>query len=341
MDNMTTIYDIAKEVGLSPSTVSKRLNNYKGVSESAKTKIDEAILKLKYVPNLSARMMLTKKSYMIGVLFKESLDVGFLHPHFSEILESFRNELEFNGYDTVFLSNRVGNDTVTYLEHCKYRGLDGIMLSVSSEDDFYKEQILELSKSELPKVSIEDIYDSVCSILSENIKGTKEALEYLYFLGHRNIVFVRVGGNSVASKEREIGYKEFLKENNLEYNDQNIINVSSYSYKAGFEVIDILLKRGIKNMPTAIFCVCDDIALGLIDSLSNYNILVPDDVSVIGFDDVQIAKLGKLTTVRQNRKMIGITAAKKLISVIKMEDMDMTNITITTELIIRDTCKRI
>lgn len=341
MESMVTIYDIAKETGLSPSTVSKRLNNYKGVSESSKIKIDEAILKLKYVPNLSARMITTKKSYMIGVLFKESSDIGLLHPHFSEILECFRHELESKGYDTVFLSNRVGNDTFTYLEHCKYRGLDGVMLAVSADENFLREQILELSKSELPKVSIEDIYDSVTSVLSENINGTKEALEYLYFLGHRNIVFVRVLGNSVASKEREIGYREFLEENNLEFIEENIINVSSYSYQAGFEVIDVLLKKGIKNIPTAICCVYDEICLGIIDSFKNYNILVPDDISIIGFDDVPLAKFREITTITQNRKEIGIAAAKKLINIIENQNIDTDNILIPTKLTIRNTCKRI
>ncbi|MFV0504893.1 MAG: LacI family DNA-binding transcriptional regulator [Lachnospirales bacterium] len=330
---MTTIYDIAKETGYAPSTVSKTLNGYKGVSKKAKAIINNAAKEMHYIPNLNARMLMTKKSYMIGILLSEESEMGMLHPHFSEILENFKKKLEFYGYDIVFLNRRIGNNEVTFLDHCKHRGIDGVMLAVSSSTNkAFKQLALDLVNSDIPKISVEDIYNNIPTIISDNYTGAKEAMGFLYNSGHRNIGLVKLKPFNIASSQREKGYMDFMKEKKLKINKDIVYDINTFTYEEGIRIGKKIITN---SKATAFFVVYDEIAIGIMEVLKENKISVPEDISIVGFDDLTIAKHFNLTTVKQNRKAIGEIAAEKLIKIIENDEREKTEF-IPTKLIIRE-----
>jgi DNA-binding LacI/PurR family transcriptional regulator len=338
---MITIYNIAKATGYSPSTISKVLNNYAGVSEKTRRVILDYVEKVGYVPNLSARTLITKKSWMVGVLFQEHTGTGMLHPHFSAILSAFKERMEHSGYDVLFLNQKIGNDKITYLEHCQYRGLDGVMLAVGPiTNDELIQQVNELVRSPIPKVSVESIYPGVCTVISDNYGGAWSALEYLYFLGFRQIGFVRVETESVANIQRYQAYQDFLKAKNIPFQEKFVWCVPNFDRYSGMQAAKQMIENGIQNLPKAIFCVYDQIAIGMIHIFTSWGIRVPEDVSIVGFDDLDESKFYNLTTVQQNRKLIGVTAAEKLIRMMQDDDKDTNDIIIKTKLIVRESCSR-
>lgn len=132
---LTTIYDIAKKTGYSPTTVSKVFNNYPDVREKTRVKILETAKEMGYLPNANARSLTTKRSWTIGILFVEATGAGIRHPYFGAVIESFKKIAVSKGYDLMFISKDVGGLRSSYVEHCKIRGVDGVVVILSSNDD--------------------------------------------------------------------------------------------------------------------------------------------------------------------------------------------------------------
>lgn len=335
-DSMATIYELAKLVGYAPSTVSKVLNGYPSVSEQTREKILKAAKEHNFVPNMNARALISKRSYMIGALVLDGPN-DILSPHLAEILSAFKFRCASQGYDITFLSNRVGKNHVTYKEHCLLRNLDGILLAIGldSLNEGHIEQVQELLTLDLPKVSVEEFHENVSTVVSDNIGGAVQGLDYLYSLGHRNIGIVTVAGPNTSSEHRLEGYRRFLCEKGLPFDEKNVFPAREYSFQAGAEIAE---KVAENRSLTALLCVYDEITLGLIQGLRQQGICVPDDLSIVSFDDIMIAKYDGLTTVRQNREKIGTLAAEKLIGLIEGSDT-VENKLIDTELIVRSTCR--
>ncbi|MGL4372863.1 MAG: LacI family DNA-binding transcriptional regulator, partial [Turicibacter sp.] len=125
---MITIYDIAKAAGVSPTTVSRVINEYSDVSEKTRKKVLEVMEKMEYIPSPSARSLSTKRSNLVGVLFSETLNIGIEHPFFAGVIENFKKRMELEGYDTLFVTTSLKNKELSYLQHCKYRQLDGVFV---------------------------------------------------------------------------------------------------------------------------------------------------------------------------------------------------------------------
>lgn len=338
---MSTIYDIAQKTGYSASTVSKALNNYSNISEKAKNKINEVAKELNYIPNAGARSLMTRKTFLIGLLVYEDNYKAILHPHFAGILDSFKNYVETKGYDVLFVNSKHDGRNHTYYEHCRYRSVDGVFISIGDiQIEEQKIQIDELVKSEIPKVSVESVYDNTTTILSDNYNGAKKAMEYLGFLGHKNIAYVDVVLSGATGEARRKAYGDYMNQNGTEFSENSIYYSKGFVIKDGKDVANEILKRGFSNLPTAVFCLCDEIAIGLIEAFKNNGVRVPEDVSVIGFDDIQAAEYTQLTTIRQDRDSIGIQAGKNLIEAIEGESKAEI-VLVETELVIRSTCKSI
>ncbi len=339
---MATIYDVSKKTGFSISTISKVINNYSGVSEKTKKIVLEAIQELDFTPNTTARTLATKKSWLIAIIFGEEKGFGITHPHFSGILKGFQEKAATYGYDTVFLNSFMGEKKLSYLEHCKYRNVDGVLVALSSK---FTETISSLVDSDIPIVSVETIYEGVPTVISDNKSGSKQALEHLYLLGHRKIAHIAssISTKTQSGMERYEAYREFLEKNDIEYNPLYVVEASKYTREAGEIATNRLLQQCWDDLPTAIFTSYDDYAAACIDVLSARGFSVPTDISVVGFDDSPYASYIRpaLTTVRQDRNEIGAKAAQVLVSIIEKKDIDVPIITrIPTELTVRQTTIR-
>ncbi|MDF2593166.1 MAG: LacI family transcriptional regulator [Clostridia bacterium] len=338
---MVTIYDVAKEAGCSPTTVSKAFNNYSGVSDATFKKIMEAADKLGYTVNTNARALATKKTWLLGVLFSEDVNTGIAHPHFSEILQSFQVRAGEYGYDVVFVNKRLGNREASYLEHCKYRGVDGVLLAANK---MFTDEIQSVLSSEIKCVSVETNYPNQHTVISDNRMGSLQALEYLYFLGHRKIAHIACPLTSVAGQERYSAYKEFLKSKGIEENPKYLVETNAFKAEEGIAAATQLLQQAWDDLPTAIYCGYDEIACAAMTTFRAQGFRVPEDLSIVGFDNVAISGFTTptLTTIEQDRGAIGRNAADTLIKMIEGKELNQPlDMRIPTKLIVRNSCARI
>ncbi len=334
---MSTIYDIAKKVGCASSTVSKALNNSKEISEKRKAEILAAAKELGYVPNSSARRLTTKKSWSIGIIFSEDLHIGLEHHFFSGIIQEFKKYVEGLGYEINFYSKKIGNQTMTYLEWFKYRDLDGILIvTVDVNDD----NLEELRQSKIPVVTVDSGLINVPTVISDNFQGTRMALEYLMSRGAKTIAHIAGPLRSFAAAERLDAFQSVLSKYGMQ--KDVFVEASNYDFKSGKEALYKLLQL-TKELPDAVYAANDDIALGAIMALKELGYKIPRDVSVIGFDNIELTRFTSpsLTTVKQDRARIGTEAAKLLIAQIdKKAEITQTFIhRIPVELIIRESTK--
>lgn len=337
---MSTIYDVAKESGFSVATVSKVFNRYTGVNDKTREHVLITARRIGYVPIQSAQTLVTKKSWLVGVIFKEDLNQGLIHPHFGGILETFKMEMEKAGYDIIFINRNFSNQNMRYLEHCRYRNVDGALLASST---LPQEEAIAIHHAGIKCVSVEKKYPKIPTVISTNHEGSMNALTYLYSLGHRRIAILASPLSSLSGYERFEAYKYFLKKYNIPY-DPNLVSIcDTYSDEDGLKKAKELINKSKNNLPTAIFASYDKIAIVLQSMLVNRGISVPNDISIIGFDDIEIASISTptLTTLRQYRSEIGLKAADLMKRQLNNEKIDTSGIfRIPTELIIRDsTCR--
>ncbi|KWX71682.1 LacI family transcriptional regulator [Paenibacillus riograndensis] len=332
---MTTIYDIAKKTGYSPTTVSKAFNNYSDVREKTRQEILRTAQEMGYLPNAHARTLTTKKSWTIGVLFVEGTGAGIRHPFFSAVIESFKQVAVAKGYALMFISKDVGGKQSGYLENCRIRGVDGVVVFLSDYNDPY---FLELLESDIPTVILD--YDTPQShtVCSDNRAGALLAVNYLASLGHRKIGLISGGGNSFPGSERELGYIAAMEELGLDVPDGYIAEGAFFSRESGYDAMLKLLE--LPECPTAVFASGDLLALGAVMAAKDKGLSVPSDISVMGYDDIELAAYVSpaLTTIRQDTEMLGTRAAEILIASIDGKGQDKEALMLPVEVVVRDSC---
>lgn len=335
---MPTIYDIAKKTGFSISTVSKVLNNRSDVGEKTKKIINEAVEELGYFPSSSARTLSTKKSWTIGVVFVEDSGIGMEHPFFNAVIESFKKTAEKEGYDLLFASNNIGNETRTYLDHFIYRGVDGVVVVCSAMNTPDVDLLME---SDLPSVVIDLDTRGVSVVYSDNIYGSELAVKYLHSLGHRKIAHIAGSNNVYVGMQRRQGYINTMKKYELTIADDYIVDGGFFTFEGGKTAMEKLLK--LEDRPTAVYVAGDLMAIGAIAAIKEKGLSVPEDISIVGFDDIQIAKYMTpgLTTIKQDTSLIGKTAANLLISQINEKKKQFMSVKIPVSLVERDSCRPI
>lgn len=313
---MIKLTDIARLAETSTSTVSKVLNNYDGVSELTRTRVLEAVKTLGYIPNASARQLITKRSYLVGLVFTENLNVGLEHPFYGGVIEGFRAEMNRNGYDVIFIAQNQKDMRMSYLEHSQYRNVDGVFVVTFAGDDT---ELRELFDSDVPCIASDVLYDNIPLINSDNVKGAKDAYDYLYGMGHRQILHVQGPLDTLSARERVQGFKDALYEHDVAPRPELFVQAGDYDYESGVAVVQELLKRGRENLPDAIVAAADIIAIGMINEFFRQGVRVPNDVSIIGFDNIAISEYSvpALTTMAQDRLTLGQISANALIALIE------------------------
>lgn len=338
---MITIYDISKKTGYSIATVSKALNNYSGVSAKAKQVINKVVEETGYTPNNNARSLATQRSWLIGILFSEEKGLGIVHPHYNKILQSFQTNIGNYGYDTIFLNNSFGEKKMSLLDKCNSRGVDGVLIAGSAK---FNDSIQCVLESDIPKISVEMIYPNVQTVISDNRMGTLQALEHLYLLGHRKIAHIASDLlEGIAAKERYETYLEFMENKGLERKPAYFVEAKKYTKQAGEEAIHQLLSQCWDDMPTAIYASYDEYVAAAVTVLTNQGFRVPEDISLVGFDDLPLCEYVSpaITTIHQNREAIGKEAAKILSKIIAGEHNSESGIIrIPTTLVVRQTTRK-
>ena len=309
---MVTIYDIAEATGYSAPTVSKALNGLGSLSEETRQKILDKAKELGYEPNSTARTLTTKKSYLIGVIYDDTgMHKGFSHPLFSPVLDRFREKIEAAGYDIIFLSRHFN---MTYFSHANFRCIDGVIIinpATNTPADFE-----DFVKTGLPRVSTNSVFEGICTVITANEQGGYAAAEYFINHGHKRIAYISapVDGISTAPMERFEGFKAAMETYGLY--DEDLYELSAgWDKESAGEAFGRLIKRH-KDL-SAVFVTSDQLAFGIYDYAKAHNIRIPEDISVIGFDDDFAAEYAGLTTFRQSTTEIADIAANMMLDQIE------------------------
>lgn len=308
---MVSMKDIAAKCGVSVATVSKALNNHSDIGEETKKVVRETAQALGYFPNSSARALKTKRTYNLGVLFVDEGRSGLTHDYFSHVLDSFKRFAEDSGYDITFINAK--SQKMTYLEHSRYRGVDGVVIACV---DFSDPDVLDLINSDLPVVTIDHVFDSRISIVSDNIGGMRELVNYIHECGHDRIAYVH-GDNTAVTKNRLSSFYNTLQSVGIEVPEEYVCASSYRNPEKAIECTKKLL--ALKERPTCIIYPDDYSAIGGLTEIRREGLKVPDDVSIVGYDGLFVSQIinPKLTTYEQNSEEIGEIAAKNLIRLIK------------------------
>lgn len=333
--HLVTIYDIAKKTGYSVTTVSKAFNNYTDISSKTKQDILNAAKEMGYLPNANARTLTTRKSWTVGVLFAEVLNMGMRHPFFNAIIQSFKTEIEARGYDLLFITKDIGGKQLSYLDHCRMRGVDGVIIVCV---DYQQKEVQELLNSDIPCVMIDlEKHEKALTVCSDNIMGSYKAVEYLYSIGHRRIAHIAGKEHTYPGDKRVEGYKIALNKLGIAKRDDYIIDGGYFTFEGGYKSMQKLIS--LDKPPTAVFVAGDMMAMGAIMAIKDAKLSVPKDISVIGFDDIDFARYNSpaLTTIKQDKNLMGKVAADLLTDHI-LGAIDKTSVMLPVELIIRESC---
>lgn len=341
MSKKYSIQDVARKAGVSKASVSYALNGIKKISEETKQKIFEAIKELEYEPNLAARTLSSGKSKLIGVILPitesgdSTSDLLGKNPFFSEFISGLADILGQKGYD-ILLSGM--NSDLTYSNWIARRRLDGIILLGIYPKTIYE----EIKKLNIPTV-LSDVYEEYArdfhSVLVDDELGSYLATKHLLDLGHQRIGFA--SGSIKTSKvntNRFIGYERALKEANISV-DKSLIFETNVTFEGGLDVAKHILKNNIEL--DGLVVVADIMAIGVIKYYQDNGKSIPDDLSIVGFDDIRYATYCSpgLTTINQGVVRKGEISAKLIIEELESNDMKSESIIIKPELIVRGSTK--
>ena len=310
---MVSIKDISIRCGVSVATVSKALNNHSDIAETTKETVRRAAKEMGYFPNSSARALKTNRTYNLGVLFVDEAQSGLTHEYFANVLDSFKVEAEKNGYDITFINKHMGHKTMSFYEHSKYRGVDGVVIACI---DFLNSDVIELIHGEIPVVTIDHVFDNRTAIVSDNIKGMKDLITYIYEMGHRNIAYIH-GADSSVTQNRVGSFYRTLGELGIDVSDEYVKNGIYHDPVTTAKLTKELLE--LKDRPTCIIFPDDFSCIGGINAIKEQGLRIPEDISVAGYDGILLSQVldPKLTTLQQDTKLLGSRAAEKLISLVE------------------------
>jgi LacI family transcriptional regulator/LacI family purine nucleotide synthesis repressor len=306
--------DIATACGVSIATVSKALNDHKDIGVETKEHIKQKAKEMGYFPNSAAKALKTKRSYNIGVLFAVDDHSGLTHDYFAYVLDSLKCTMEARGYDITFINgSSVRPNKMSYLEHCRYRGFDGVVIA---NTQFSRSEVMELVQSDIPSVTIDHLFNNVSAIMSDNVKGMRDLLHYIYEKGHRKIAYIH-GADSSVTRSRLTSFYKTAAELGIDVPDEYIGEAAYRDTKAAHIETERLLD--LKDRPTCILYPDDFACFGGINAINERGLRIPNDISVAGYDGIRIGRHVEptLTTVKQDTLRLGQLAAEKLLSLIE------------------------
>ncbi len=331
-----TIYDVAKKAGVGIGTVSRALNNAPHIAPKTKTHVLRTIKELSYNPHALAQGLARKKTNSVAVIVP-----FFMTYFFVEMLKGIQHELTVQNYNLILYSIDKKDKLNLFLKRTlAEKRVDGVVLCSLEIDEKYARRFLN---SSLPIVLLDSYHDLLDSITIENELGAYVATRQLIQDGHRKIGLINAQLVSAPAKLRLKGFQRAMREEKLEPDDRYIIyarrddDSDGFSRAAGYEAMHRLLTCG-NDHPTAVFIASDIQAIGAIQAMKERNLRVPEDISIVSFDDIELAELFGLTTMRQPIYRMGQIAIKRLIEKISGSANNSFHRQIEPELILRQSC---
>lgn len=332
-----TIKDVAREANVATSTVSRVLSNSHKISDKTKERVNDAIKKLNYTPNIIARGLANNKTRILAVILPKEAEDIFSNPFFVQAMKGISIYAQKESYYIMYAFKQEGKDDREWFKKFIDSNLvDGICLLNSKEND---DTIKYLNDIEFPFVVIgrPDEVDNVLWVDNDNVRAMYDLVQILINYGHNNIAFVGARSNLNVSKDRFNGYKQALLDNRIEVKGDLIYEAEEFTQINGSYAADIILR---KNKPTAIVATDDLLAFGVQEALNKLEI---KDVSVVGFNNIPMAEYQNpaLSSVDINSEMLGFYASKLIINKLEEKGNSKNSYIIETKLIERDSIRRI
>lgn len=337
--------DIAKIAGVSRSTVSRVINNYSNVPEETRQKVLEVVKKYNYVPHASARMLAGIKNKTIG-LFIVDMKTDYkgkqvsMSSYFTPFTSAIIDDANKKGYNVLVSIVSKPNDFKKVKDTFYNKTISGgLFIGVRDNEASIKEIIKEGYKVAIidqAEKSDASVYNKSIIVNADNFTGAYKATQYLISLGHATIAHISGEENQLSSVERLKGYKKALSDHKITINEKLIVK-GKFTVDGGYNAAKKLL---LKEKPTAIFSSNDSMAIGAIQAIQEKGLRVPEDISIVGFDDIEIAKYLKpsLTTIRMDILEMASIAINALILSIENNSSFSANYTVAVKLVERESC---
>jgi LacI family transcriptional regulator len=332
-----TIRQLARLSGVSIGTVSRALNGYTDVRPETRERIKRLAIEHDYTPAAAARSLVTQRSHVIGVFLETGEGHPDLqHPFFHEVLVGLKHALGDAGYDLLlFASANPGNGygEHSYLKRCRHHAVEGcVLMGVDTGD----EEVRRLVRSGLPSVGVDVLLvgPAATYVASDNAGGAELAVRHLYERGHRRIATIAGAADSRPGADRLRGFRAGLSAHGLPVRADYVAHGDFY-VDSGYEAAARLF--ALDEPPTAIFAASDMMAIGALRAAHERGLQLPADLSVVGFDDIQLAEYlhPALTTIRQDKQGLGAAAGTALLAGIGGAGPTPDAITLPVELVAR------
>jgi LacI family transcriptional regulator len=336
MSEKVTLKFLSEKCGISTTIISKILNNKEvRVSQEKKDMIIELAKKYNYVPNLTAASLVTKKSKMIGLLLPD-----ISNAFFSEIAKNIEANLSKEGYNLIFCNT---NDSYelqeTYANLLLGRGVDALIFCLARDVGDKPKFVDRFLQHNIPLVGFDrfNISDKYSTVETNNKKGVYEGTDYLIKNGHTKIGCIVGPVTSSSTLNRLEGFKIALSDNNLEFISDNVA-YGDYQFEGGYKACLELLKKDI----TAIIAFNDLMAYGAYKAIYDSGLNVPDDISVVGYDDLMFSQMLSvpLTSIAQNTQELSLIVSNLVLDAIKGIETK-SHVSVLPNLIIRNSVKKI
>jgi LacI family transcriptional regulator len=329
---------VAKLSGVSISTVSRVFNGYGDVSASTRERVLETARSLDYAPSAAARTLVKQRSQLIGVVLftgREHPDIG--HPFFQDVLVGLKHGIGSRGYDVLLFATEQPDSSLegthSYLRRARHHRVDGIVLMGVDRLD---PEVAKLLDAQIPLIGVDiDVTGATATyVASDNVGGARLAVRHLHGLGHRRIATIAGPQDSKPGVDRLVGFHAELQALGLEGRPE-YEQVGDWYTDSGEQAMQALL--ALPEPPTAVFAAADLMAVGAMKAAREAGLSVPEDLAVVGFDDIQLASLidPALTTVRQDKVGLGRAAAWALLKQIENPELTSAALTLPVELVVR------
>lgn len=329
-----TIYQVANRAGVAISTVSRVINNSPNVSQKTKDKVNDAISTLNFRPQVSARKLASREPQMLAIAVP-----SFTTPYYTEVLKGVKDEIKEMDLDIVIYNTGSKNPTEG-AENFFDRGTADAVITISIEITDTVHHLLQ--SSEIPIILIGSSHPEYNYFELNNRKGGFLAGEHLIKQGYQRLGMIKPVAKTKSSTEREIGFREALKEFKMPIMEKFFVTGQSekhagYTEEAGFEAIYEYDKLG--EFPDAIFCSNDTQAIGAYHALSKLGMRIPEDIGIMGYDNIKFTKYLDLTTIDQKMYSVGVKGTKRLAEIIKRDPTDKVQEIIDPVLISRNSTR--